>query len=120
MNKIKDKLQQRAKYARGKVVVDRETGELLEDFKPTPKPTPAPAPAPPPPAPTPAPTSAPTPAPTSGKFPIGPDGEPNSTGRRRYYTTWEHLQHLLQHLHQHQLLHLLQHQHLPQLQHLLL
>jgi hypothetical protein len=31
MNKIQQKLQQRAKYARGKVVVDRETGELLED-----------------------------------------------------------------------------------------
>jgi hypothetical protein len=50
MNKIKDKLQARAKfnkgkrvgYAKGSPVVDRETGELLENFKPTPKPTPAP------------------------------------------------------------------------------
>jgi hypothetical protein len=53
MNKIKDKLQARAKFNKGKRVgyakrgvVDRETGELLENFKPTPKPTPAPAPAP--------------------------------------------------------------------------
>ena len=44
MKKIKDKLQQRAKYARGRVVVDKETGEVLEDFVPTPKPAPAPAP----------------------------------------------------------------------------
>jgi hypothetical protein len=52
MNKIKDKLQQRAKfnkgkrvgYAKGRPVVDRETGELLEDFKPAPKPAPTPAP----------------------------------------------------------------------------
>jgi hypothetical protein len=52
MNKIKQKLQARAKfnkgkrvgYAKGRPVVDRETGELLEDFKPAPKPTPAPAP----------------------------------------------------------------------------
>jgi hypothetical protein len=62
MNKIKQKLQARAKfnkgkrvgYAKGRPVVDRETGELLEDFKPTPKPAPKPAPAPAP-APTPAP-----------------------------------------------------------------
>jgi hypothetical protein len=48
MNKIKQKLQARAKfnkgkrvgYAKGRPVVDRETGELLEDFKPTPKPAP--------------------------------------------------------------------------------
>jgi hypothetical protein len=54
MNKIKDKLQARAKftkgkrvgYAEGSPVVDRETGEVLENFKPTPKPTPAPTPAP--------------------------------------------------------------------------
>jgi hypothetical protein len=54
MNKIKDKLQQRAKfnkgkrvgYAKGRPVVDRETGEVLENFKPAPKPTPAPTPAP--------------------------------------------------------------------------
>jgi hypothetical protein len=54
MNKIKDKLQARAKftkgkrvgYAKGSPVVDRETGEVLENFKPTPKPTPAPTPAP--------------------------------------------------------------------------
>jgi hypothetical protein len=53
MKKIKDKLQARAKFNKGKRVgyakrgvVDRETGELLENFKPTPKPTPAPAPAP--------------------------------------------------------------------------
>jgi hypothetical protein len=51
MKKIKDKLQQRAKfnkgkrvgYAEGRPVVDRETGEVLENFKPTPKPAPAPA-----------------------------------------------------------------------------
>jgi outer membrane biosynthesis protein TonB len=71
MNKIKDKLQARAKFNKGKRVgyakrgvVDRETGELLENFKPTPKPTPAPAPAPAPkPAPAPAPKPAPKPAP---------------------------------------------------------
>ena len=53
--KIKDKLQERAKYARGRFVVDRETGEVIEDFVPTPRtrlphqvaaPTPAPTPAP--------------------------------------------------------------------------
>jgi hypothetical protein len=68
MNKIKDKLQARAKfnkgkrvgYAKGRPVVDRETGELLENFKPTPKPTPAPAPAP-----TPAPSSTPGTSPNS-------------------------------------------------------
>ena len=61
MTKIKNKLQARAKYARGKVVVDRETGEVLKDFVPTPKPTPAPAPVMPtaPVQTTPAPTPAP-------------------------------------------------------------
>ena len=52
MNKIQQKLQQRAKfnkgkrvgYAEGRPVVDRETGEVLENFKPTPAPAPTPAP----------------------------------------------------------------------------
>ena len=71
MKKIKDKLQARAKFNKGKRVgyakrgvVDRETAELLENFKPTPKPTPAPAPRP-------APKPAPAPAPaqqSSGSF----------------------------------------------------
>ena len=39
MKKIKDKLQERAKYARGRVVVDKETGEAIE--LPTPRPAPA-------------------------------------------------------------------------------
>jgi hypothetical protein len=59
MNKIKENYKQELSLIKvnelvmlkGRVV-DRETGELLENFKPTPKPTPAPAPAP---APTPAP-----------------------------------------------------------------
>jgi hypothetical protein len=49
MNKIKQKLQARAKFNKGKRVgyakrgvVDRETGEIAENFKPTPKPAPAP------------------------------------------------------------------------------
>jgi hypothetical protein len=98
MKKIKDKLQQRAKfnkgkrvgYAEGRPVVDRETGELLENFKPTPKPTPAPpAPAPKTTAqtysshqPTPAPvltarTFAPVQAPsrTSSPAPVLPEGK---------------------------------------------
>jgi hypothetical protein len=65
MKKIKDKLQARAKYARGKVVVDRETGEVIEEFLPrAPVPSPAPRPTPTPaPAPAPRPAPAPTPAP---------------------------------------------------------
>jgi len=67
----------RVGYQRGKAVLDRETGEVLENFKaiptrtpvPTRTPTPAPAPRPvrevaaPAPAPRPAPRPAPTPAP---------------------------------------------------------
>jgi hypothetical protein len=99
MNKIKDKLQARAKFNKGKRVgyakrgvVDRETGELLENFKPTPKPTPAPAPAPKPtpapaprpapkpaPAPAPAPTPAPTPAPVLTARTFAPVQAPSRT-----------------------------------------
>jgi len=49
--KITNKLKERAKYARGRTVVDRETGEVVEDFEATPVRRPAP-------------TRAPTPAPT--------------------------------------------------------
>ena len=54
----------RVGYQRGKVVVDRETGEVLEDFKATPVKRPAPRPTP-----APAPTRAPAPAPTRAPAP---------------------------------------------------
>jgi hypothetical protein len=68
MKKIKEKLQARAKfnkgkrvgYAEGRPVVDRETGEIAENFKPTPKPAPAPATRPALLVPTPAPVQAPS------------------------------------------------------------
>jgi hypothetical protein len=67
MKKIKDKLQARAKFNKGKRVgyakrgvVDRETGEIAENFKPTPKPAPAPATRPALLVPTPAPVQAPS------------------------------------------------------------
>jgi len=70
MKKIKDKLQVRTKYARGRTVVDKETGEVREGSVPTPKPR-APAPvsvsqtqtATPAPIPTTKPVGTPTPAP---------------------------------------------------------
>jgi hypothetical protein len=89
MNKIKQKLQARAKfnkgkrvgYAKGRPVVDRETGEILENFKPAPKPAPAPATRPAP-APAPAPPVSKAQTPTE-RVPT-PSSAPTSTAQREH------------------------------------